>query len=203
MTYLPLAQIGKDQCVFRQLHESEIDCRARPPPRRRLKAGVPDAFKKLRFHDLRGTHKTLLLDRGVPVHVVAARCGHDPAVLLRNYAKRTAKADTNAASVIGKSRKECAWHLKTNFGTQMCPTLCLVMHCTKCLILLQRKGGRVVLGTGLERERTLFRLISMRNYGILDVWAAFSCNSILLGPPKPSMSDFILASRKGPTEVLI
>jgi hypothetical protein len=34
------------------------------------------------------------------VHVVAARCGHDPAVLLRSYAKRTRKADTNAAAVI-------------------------------------------------------------------------------------------------------
>jgi hypothetical protein len=43
----------------------------------------------------------LLLDRGVPVHVVAARCGHDPAVLLRIYAKRTKKADTSAAAVIG------------------------------------------------------------------------------------------------------
>jgi integrase len=58
-------------------------------------------FKGLRFHDLRGSHETLLLDQGVPVHVVAARCGHDPAVLLRNYAKRTKKADTSAASVIG------------------------------------------------------------------------------------------------------
>lgn len=58
-------------------------------------------FAKLRFHDLRGTHETLLLDAGVPVHVVAARCGHDPAVLLRSYAKRTKKADTSAAAVIG------------------------------------------------------------------------------------------------------
>jgi hypothetical protein len=32
-------------------------------------------FPGLRFHDLRGTHETLLLDRGVSVHVVAARCG--------------------------------------------------------------------------------------------------------------------------------
>jgi len=55
----------------------------------------------LRLHDLRGTHETLLLDAGVPVHVVAARCGHDPAVLLRSYAKRTRKADTSAAAVIG------------------------------------------------------------------------------------------------------
>jgi integrase len=58
-------------------------------------------FKKLRFHDLRGTHETMLLNAGVPVHVVAARCGHDPATLLRNYAKRTKKADTSAATVIG------------------------------------------------------------------------------------------------------
>jgi integrase len=55
---------------------------------------------KMRFHDLRGSHETLLLDHGVPVHVVAARCGHDAATLLRSYAKRTSKADTSAASVI-------------------------------------------------------------------------------------------------------
>jgi integrase len=58
-------------------------------------------FGNLRFHDLRGSHETALLDRGVPVHVVAARCGHDPAVLLRAYAKRTRKADASAAAVIG------------------------------------------------------------------------------------------------------
>ena len=52
------------------------------------------------FHDLRGSHETLLLDHGVPVHVVAARCGHDAATLLRSYAKRTRKADTSAAAVI-------------------------------------------------------------------------------------------------------
>lgn len=62
-------------------------------------------FSKLRFHDLRGTHETLLLDAGVPVHVVAARCGHDPAILLRTYARRTKKADTSAAAVIGALTK--------------------------------------------------------------------------------------------------
>jgi hypothetical protein len=45
-------------------------------------------------------HETILLDKGVPVHVVADRCGHDPAVLLRIYAKRTKKADATAAGVI-------------------------------------------------------------------------------------------------------
>jgi integrase len=59
-------------------------------------------FKNLRFHDLRGSHETALLDAGVPVHVVAARCGHDPAVMLRAYAKRTAGADESAAEAIGE-----------------------------------------------------------------------------------------------------
>jgi integrase len=58
-------------------------------------------FPGLRLHDLRGSHETLLLDANVPVHVVAARCGHDPAVLLRSYAKRTRKNDASAAEVIG------------------------------------------------------------------------------------------------------
>lgn len=59
-------------------------------------------FGRLRFHDLRGSHETLLLDAGVPVHVVAARGGHDPAVLLRRYAKRNKDSDDAAAAVIGK-----------------------------------------------------------------------------------------------------
>ena len=63
-------------------------------------------FKGPRFHNLRGTHETLLLDTGVPVHVVAARCGHDPAVLLRSYAKRTKKADVSAAHAISLLAKD-------------------------------------------------------------------------------------------------
>jgi integrase len=62
-------------------------------------------FPGLRLHDLRGTHETMLLDGGMPVHTVAARCGHDPAVLLRVYAKRTKKSDQSAADVIGRLTK--------------------------------------------------------------------------------------------------
>lgn len=62
-------------------------------------------FQGLRFHDLRGTHETLLLDAGMPVHTVAARCGHDPAILLRIYAKRTTKSDQRVADVIGALAK--------------------------------------------------------------------------------------------------
>jgi integrase len=75
------------------------------PPRNTTKEFVRRArrlgFKKLRLHDLRGTHETMLLDANVPVHTVASRCGHDPATLLRSYAKRTRKGDTSAATVIG------------------------------------------------------------------------------------------------------
>jgi hypothetical protein len=52
-----------------------------------------------------GPMRHLLLDAGVPVDVVAARCGHDPATLLRSYAKHSKKADTGAAAVIGALSK--------------------------------------------------------------------------------------------------
>jgi integrase len=64
-------------------------------------------FPGLRVHDLRGSHETCLLDAGIPVHVVADRCAHDPAVLLRVYAKRTKKADVSAADVLAKLSKGC------------------------------------------------------------------------------------------------
>ena len=67
--------------------------------RRAALLGFPD----FTFHHLRGTHATLLLDRGVPVHTVAERIGDDPAVLLRNYAKRkrTNTADNSVSAAIG------------------------------------------------------------------------------------------------------
>jgi integrase len=62
-------------------------------------------FAGLRLHDLRGTHETHLLDKGVSPAAVAKRCGHDPATMLRSYAKRTRKADTMAAEIIGMLSK--------------------------------------------------------------------------------------------------
>ena len=43
----------------------------------------------------------MLQDNGHPVHVVAARAGHAPAVLLANYAKWAKKADSKVAETIG------------------------------------------------------------------------------------------------------
>jgi integrase len=51
-------------------------------------------FKGLRLHDLRGSHATQLLRRGMPIDVVARRLGHDPAVMMRAYAKALPSDDT-------------------------------------------------------------------------------------------------------------
>jgi integrase len=68
--------------------------------RRARKLGLP-----IHIHDLRASHSTALLDRGIPVHVVAKRIGDDPATLLRSYAKRTTKADAKAAEAIAALSK--------------------------------------------------------------------------------------------------
>jgi integrase len=62
-------------------------------------------FPGLRFHDLRGSHATLLLDQGQGVHTVAKRLGHRATVLLAAYAKRTKSADTAAAAIIDNLAK--------------------------------------------------------------------------------------------------
>lgn len=71
-----------------------------------LRRSAALGFPSLRFHDLRVTHETHLLDAGVGVHVVAARAGHDAGTLLRVYAKRTRKAETSAAAVISDLSKD-------------------------------------------------------------------------------------------------
>src|SRR5262249_46785235 len=57
-------------------------------------------FAGLRFHDLRVTHATALLDAGVPVHTVAQRIGNRPDILLRRYAKRASAADERTKGVL-------------------------------------------------------------------------------------------------------
>jgi integrase len=60
------------------------------------KAGV--AY--LKPHALRHTHATLLLEAGVPMHVVSSRLGHkDVATTMRVYAQVTAHQDQSAAQV--------------------------------------------------------------------------------------------------------
>jgi len=62
-------------------------------------------FPKLRFHDLRGTAITRMLSAGVPAHVVAKRHGHDPAIMLRSYAKALPQDDRAAAGLMSAELK--------------------------------------------------------------------------------------------------
>jgi integrase len=50
-------------------------------------------------YDLRHTHATLLLLAGIPIHVVAARLGDDPATVLRHYAHLLKNTQQEAAEV--------------------------------------------------------------------------------------------------------
>lgn len=62
--------------------------------RRGPAAGLP----RLRFHDLRHTSATLLLESGVDVKTVAERLGDRVETVLETYAHVTSKARTQAAS---------------------------------------------------------------------------------------------------------
>ena len=57
-------------------------------------------FSGFTFHMMRHTHSTMLLDKGMPVHRVAARIGDDPATLLRVYAKLTKKKSSQMSEVV-------------------------------------------------------------------------------------------------------
>jgi integrase len=105
---LSLIKLPPDALMFPSFHSRDFDL---TKPRdangltKQFERHAHKMFPGIRFHDLRGSHETALLDAGVPVHVVAARCGHDPATLLRSYAKRTKRADTSAADVIASMSK--------------------------------------------------------------------------------------------------
>jgi integrase len=68
-----------------------------------LVAAEIEPLPELSVHELRHTHVTVLLDAGVPVHVVAGRVGDDPAVMMRVYAHHLRDADTVAADVFAKA----------------------------------------------------------------------------------------------------
>jgi integrase len=56
---------------------------------------------KISLHGLRHTSGTIALDNGTPLHIVASRLGHNPAVLLTVYAHRLPQSGRDAADRIG------------------------------------------------------------------------------------------------------
>jgi integrase len=66
-------------------------------------------FPRIRFHDMRHTHATLLLQKGEAVHTVSARLGHaNPAITLGIYAHVTPKMQESAAATIGRLLTEAS-----------------------------------------------------------------------------------------------
>ena len=62
---------------------------------------------RIRLHDLRHVHATVLLLAGEPVHVVAARLGHaDPSITLRVYAHVVKEAESRAAEVFAEAVRD-------------------------------------------------------------------------------------------------
>ena len=60
--------------------------------------------QRLKLHELRHTHATLLLREGVPAHVVAKQLGHrDPAVTLNVYAAAIPDDDGRAVDTFSKA----------------------------------------------------------------------------------------------------
>jgi integrase len=99
-----LVKLPRDALMFPSTAGAEFDCKRTRNPSSVSNEFMLQArrrFPGLRFHDLRGSHATMLLDNGTSVHTVAARLGHDATVLLKSYAKRTRGADKAAAAKIG------------------------------------------------------------------------------------------------------
>ena len=68
-----------------------------------IKTQRDTGLPRLKLHELRHSHATLLLREGVPVHVVAKRLGHrDPSVTLNVYADAIPDDDGRAVDVYSK-----------------------------------------------------------------------------------------------------
>lgn len=92
---LSLVRLPDDALIFPEPGELATPRNPRNFSKEFVRRAKRLGFEDFKFHHLRGTHATLLLDRNVPVHVVAERIGDDPAVLLRNYAKRKRRQKAN------------------------------------------------------------------------------------------------------------
>jgi integrase len=89
---LSLVRLPQGALVFPLLSRGLDLCRPRSPRSVSNMFGLFAAkcgYPGLRFHDLRGSHGTALLNAGEPIHEVAKRLGHDPSTLLAAYAKQT------------------------------------------------------------------------------------------------------------------
>lgn len=86
--------------------EGVFDCYPTAPTRAWERAMQRWPGRRIRLHDLRHTHATLLLLAGVPLHVVSERLGHaSPAFTARIYAHVLPKQDRAAAEAFAALRR--------------------------------------------------------------------------------------------------
>jgi integrase len=91
--------------VLRQFHaacdraETEHHGNAEGECTDKCKIGIP----RRRFHDLRGTSSTLLMEAGVPEDVRMLRQGHSTTKMARRYAQGRTGVDRDAADALGKA----------------------------------------------------------------------------------------------------
>jgi integrase len=103
---LSLVRLPKEALIFPD-PDGELTAPRHPDAVSKVFRGHADKvwFPDFQFRYLRNTHETILLDDGWGVHAVAKRRGHDPAVLLRIYAKLTKKTDQGVADAIERLTK--------------------------------------------------------------------------------------------------
>ena len=85
-------------------HNQDEPSDSTPIPLLRFQAISAGAgLRKIRLHDTRHTHSTMMLDHGVPIHTVSRRLGHSKvSTTLDLYAAFMPSADRVAADVIGQ-----------------------------------------------------------------------------------------------------
>ena len=85
-------------------HNQDEPSDSTPIPLLRFQAISAGAgLRKIRLHDTRHTHSTMMLDHGVPIHTVSRRLGHSKvSTTLDVYAAFMPSADRVAADVIGQ-----------------------------------------------------------------------------------------------------
>jgi hypothetical protein len=84
---LSLVKLPEGALMFPRINVGLTTPRKRKELSRAFAARATKLGFKIRLHDLRGTQNPA-------AGIGAARCGHDPATLLRTYAKRRKTADT-------------------------------------------------------------------------------------------------------------
>jgi integrase len=95
-------RVAPDRCVFQEANGDGVDPNrlSREFKAAARRAGLPD----VRFHDLRHTHATVLLQAKVPAEVVAERLGHSTPMVTLTISRHVARSEHTAAARVFAER---------------------------------------------------------------------------------------------------